>query len=53
MSPLAVLGRGYAMPQREDGSVLRSAADVSAGDKLTVTMGDGAIDCRVEEVRTL
>ena len=53
MSPLAVLGRGYAMPQREDGSVLRSAADVSAGDKLTVPMGDGAIDCRVEEVRTL
>ena len=53
MSPLAVLGRGYAIPQREDGSVLRSAADISAGDKLTVTMGDGAIDCRVEEVRTL
>ncbi len=51
MSPLAVLGRGYAMAAREDGSVLRSAADVSAGDKLTVTMGDGAIDCRVEEVR--
>ncbi len=51
MSPLAVLGRGYAMAAREDGSVLRSAADVSAGDRLTVTMGDGAIDCRVEEVR--
>ncbi len=53
MSPLAVLGRGYAIPQREDGSVLRSAADISAGDKFTVTMGDGAIDCRVEEVRML
>ena len=53
MSPLAVLGRGYAIPQREDGSVLRSAADISAGDKLTVTRGVGAIDCRVEEVRTL
>ncbi len=51
MSPLAVLRRGYAialkMPQR---LVLRSASDVGTGDRVTVTLAEGELKCRVEEV---
>lgn len=47
MSPLKVLGRGYAIAQREDGKALLSTADVSPGDKLKLTLSDGSVDCRV------
>ena len=36
LSPAATLGRGYAIVQGADGAVIRAAADVSAGQRLTV-----------------
>jgi exodeoxyribonuclease VII large subunit len=36
LSPAATLRRGYAIVQRADGGVVRAAADVSAGQHLTV-----------------
>lgn len=50
LSPLKVLGRGYAMAQREDGTVLRTSHQVSAGDRIAVRLGQGALDCTVEQV---
>lgn len=47
MSPLKVLSRGYSIAQREDGKALISAGDVSAGDKLKLTLLDGSVNCRV------
>lgn len=47
MSPLKVLGRGYAVAQREDGKAILSTRDVSSGDKLKLTLTDGSVDCRV------
>lgn len=47
MSPLKVLGRGYAIAQREDGRAVVSTADVTSGDKLKLTLSDGSVDCRV------
>ena len=47
LSPLKVLGRGYAIPQREDGRVVRSVADVAAGDSLRLRVADGEIPCNV------
>ena len=47
MSPLKVLGRGYAMAQSMDGTVLKSAQQVNAGDRITVRLGEGALDCTV------
>jgi exodeoxyribonuclease VII large subunit len=42
LSPLAVLGRGYALARREaDGKVVRRAADVEVGDGLAVRLGEG------------
>jgi exodeoxyribonuclease VII large subunit len=52
LSPLAVLGRGYAVAW--DGSrsrVLRDAADVRPGDRVTVTLARGELDCDVRETR--
>jgi exodeoxyribonuclease VII large subunit len=49
MSPLKVLGRGYAMVQGRDGQVLKSYRDVSAGDRVSVTLGEGGFTCTVDE----
>ena len=49
MSPLKVLGRGYAMAQSEDGTVLRSVQQVNAGDKVSVQLAEGTLHCTVNE----
>ena len=47
LSPLKVLGRGYAIPQKEDGGVVRSTTDVIPGDALRLRVVDGEISCQV------
>ena len=47
LSPLKVLGRGYAIPQKKDGTVVRSVADAAAGETLTLQVADGALSCQV------
>lgn len=48
MSPLAVLGRGYALARRhEDGRVVRRTRDVAIGDVLDVQLAEGAIEAEV------
>lgn len=49
MSPLKVLGRGYAIVQGEDGHVLTSARGAAPGDRLSLRLTDGRLECRVEE----
>ena len=49
MSPLKVLGRGYAMAQNEEGRILKSYRDVNGGEWVKVTLGEGGFTCRVEE----
>ncbi|MBU5434863.1 exodeoxyribonuclease VII large subunit [Pseudoflavonifractor sp. MSJ-37] len=48
MSPLKVLGRGYAIPRKEDGSLIRSRTDVASGERIDLKISDGSIRCRVE-----
>jgi exodeoxyribonuclease VII large subunit len=49
LSPLAVLGRGYAVCWNEARtSIIRSRTAVQAGDAVRVTLADGDIGCRVE-----
>jgi exodeoxyribonuclease VII large subunit len=49
LSPLAVLGRGYAVCWNEPRtSIIRSRTDVQPGDAVRVTVADGEIGCRVE-----
>ncbi len=48
VSPQAVLARGYAILQTEQGRVVRSASEVSPGDRLDATLAQGRIGVRVE-----
>ena len=43
MSPLKVLTRGYAMVAREDGTIVRSVADVKPKEPIAVRVSDGTI----------
>ena len=51
MSPLKVLTRGYAMAQREDGTVLRSVSQVETGDSITISVSDGRFCASVTEIK--
>ena len=52
LSPLAVLQRGYALVLDAEGTVVRSAAQVAAGDKVVTRLSDGAFISRVEQSAT-
>lgn len=47
LSPLKVLGRGYAIAKSERG-VVTSVKEVSAGDELVVQVTDGTFNCQVK-----
>ena len=49
MSPLKVLGRGYALAQSRDGALLKSAREVQVGDRITVRLGEGTLGCTVND----
>ncbi|MCE5203119.1 MAG: exodeoxyribonuclease VII large subunit [Actinomycetia bacterium] len=49
LSPLAILGRGYAVCYDEHGGrVIRSSAEVAPGDRVGVRLEQGRIGCLVE-----
>ena len=48
MSPLKVLGRGYAIAKGESG-VVSSVTQTAAGEKLDVMLADGVLHCQVNE----
>ncbi|MEW6645854.1 MAG: exodeoxyribonuclease VII large subunit [Pseudomonadota bacterium] len=50
VSPLATLGRGYAIVTSADGSVLRAAAQTAPGAQVQARLGQGRLLCRVEGV---
>jgi exodeoxyribonuclease VII large subunit len=41
LSPQATLDRGYAVLQKEDGNVVRSASELTPGDRLRVRLAKG------------
>src|SRR5688572_24006363 len=48
LSPLAVLGRGYAVCWNEDRTrIIRDASAVASGDRVRVTLGRGELECEV------
>jgi exodeoxyribonuclease VII large subunit len=49
LSPLAILGRGYAVCYEEGGAVVRSHAQASPGQRVRVRLGDGHLGCIVED----
>ena len=51
LSPYSVLARGYSIA-RKAGSVLKSSADASEGDRVEVQLAAGRLGCRVETIIT-
>jgi exodeoxyribonuclease VII large subunit len=51
LSPLAVLGRGYALVQADEGRVVREAASVIVDQPLRVRLHRGELDVRVTAIR--
>lgn len=51
LSPLAVLGRGYAIARTEDGAVVKSVEAAPPGTAVDVAVADGVLACRVEQAR--
>jgi exodeoxyribonuclease VII large subunit len=47
LSPLAVLGRGYAIAHGKDGRPLLSAAEADVGDTIRVRLSNGLLTARV------
>lgn len=52
VSPLTVLGRGYALVQTETGDLLRTAGQVRTGDIITARLHEGSVRARVLDVQT-
>lgn len=49
MSPLKVLGRGYAIAQKQDGVIISHIGDAAPGERFRLRVSDGELPCRVEE----
>ena len=49
MSPLKVLTRGYAMAQKENNEIVRSVTQITAGDRVQVSLADGAFTATVTD----
>ena len=51
LSPLAVLGRGYALARRAaDGGIVRRVGDIAPGERLAVRVAEAEIEASVERV---
>lgn len=47
-NPMNLLQSGYAVVRKENGSWIESAAEVNSGDKITVNLKDGSLNCTVD-----
>ena len=52
VSPLATLGRGYAIVRDSDGNIIRKASEVSTGDTISTRVARGEMMATVTSVET-
>jgi exodeoxyribonuclease VII large subunit len=51
LSPLAILGRGYSILQTvSEGTIVKRAGDVEAGDELRARLAEGQLLCEVRKI---
>ena len=48
LSPLSILGRGYALAKDKEGKLVASVQSVSEGDAIALSVSDGVINCTVD-----
>ena len=51
LSPLGVLARGYSVTRKPDGTVIRSADKVKAGDTIVSRLHQGHITSNVTDIQ--
>jgi exodeoxyribonuclease VII large subunit len=51
LSPLAVLGRGYAIVENKENRVLRAASETGVGEQVKIRLHKGELDATVAAVR--
>lgn len=47
LSPLATLGRGYAIVQKKDGSFVKNSSQAERGEWIKITLARGTLSCQV------
>lgn len=50
LSPLGVLGRGYAIALNKDENAIRSVSETAVGDTLKLLLSDGSLQCSVNSI---
>ncbi len=50
LSPYSILERGYSITRTTDKKAVRSASDVKTGDRVSVTLSKGSLECLVENI---
>jgi len=53
LSPLASLARGYGYPTTQEGKQIKSVTQLVQGDRFSLHMADGRIDCLSEQIHPL
>jgi exodeoxyribonuclease VII large subunit len=51
LDPRAVLARGYAIVRTQDAGVVTSSAQLAVGTEVEITLGQGAADARIVQVK--
>ncbi len=51
LSPMAILERGYALVFDASGALIKDAAQVHAGDKISARLAKGSVDAKVSKTR--
>lgn len=51
LSPLSVLGRGYAGISTKDGTAIKSVGEIQTGDDVSLTLADGTLTARVKDIK--
>lgn len=50
LSPLKTLSRGYSVARREDGSVVKSTKELTAGDTVSLLFADGTAVAEIQQI---
>ena len=51
VSPLATLGRGYAIVMNDKEQIIRQTKQVKAGDRIKARLAEGQLYCQVTQVK--
>ncbi len=51
-SPLKVLARGYSFAKDDNGFNIKSTENIKSGDKISVVLTDGSLECTVDTVNS-